>query len=126
MRKKAVRKTVRVPAKKKARPRAERKARDGAMQPGARNKKIVRGYLEEVVSRGDLDAIDRYARAKDPRIVQVMAHLGGEYEVVLIARADGGIAADVRPLDVSWLCDGCGRSDDVPHVHAGFKYQVIE
>ena len=27
---------------------------------------------------------------------------------------------------VSWLCDGCGRSDDVPHVHAGFKYQVIE
>ena len=27
-----------------------------------------------------------------------MASLGGEYEVVLIARADGAIAADVRPL----------------------------
>src|SRR5437660_6693448 len=27
-----------------------------------------------------------------------MAGRGGEYEVVLIARADGGIAADVRPL----------------------------
>src|SRR6266446_1170236 len=37
-------------------------------------------------------------RAIDPRVTQVMASLGGEYEVVLIARADGGIAADVRPL----------------------------
>jgi TldD protein len=27
-----------------------------------------------------------------------MASLGGEYEVVLIARADGGLVADVRPL----------------------------
>ena len=27
-----------------------------------------------------------------------MASLGGEYEVVLIARADGMLAADVRPL----------------------------
>ena len=27
-----------------------------------------------------------------------MAHLGGEYEVVLVARSDGVLAADVRPL----------------------------
>jgi TldD protein len=45
-----------------------------------------------------LEKLERICRAKDPRIVQVMAHLGGEYEVVLIARADGGVAADVRPL----------------------------
>jgi TldD protein len=45
-----------------------------------------------------LEKLERICRAKDPRIVQVMAHLGGEYEVVLIARADGGFAADVRPL----------------------------
>jgi TldD protein len=45
-----------------------------------------------------LERLERICRAKDPRVVQVMAHLGGEYEVVLIARADGGIAADVRPL----------------------------
>jgi TldD protein len=31
-------------------------------------------------------------------VAQVMAHLGGEYEVVLIARSDGVLAADVRPL----------------------------
>ena len=38
------------------------------------------------------------ARAKDPRVVQVMASLGAEYDVVLVARADGTRAADVRPL----------------------------
>jgi TldD protein len=45
-----------------------------------------------------LEKLERKCRALDPRITQVMASLAGEYEVVLIARADGGIAADVRPL----------------------------
>jgi TldD protein len=45
-----------------------------------------------------LEKLEEKCRALDPRIVQVMASLGGEYEVVLIARADGAIAADVRPL----------------------------
>jgi TldD protein len=45
-----------------------------------------------------LEKLEKKCRALDPRIVQVMASLGGEYEVVLIVRADGGIAADVRPL----------------------------
>jgi TldD protein len=45
-----------------------------------------------------LERLEKKCRALDPRITQVMASLGGEYEVVLIARADGGIAADVRPL----------------------------
>lgn len=45
-----------------------------------------------------LEDVERRARAKDPRIVQVMAGLGCEYDVVLVARADGTLAADVRPL----------------------------
>ncbi len=45
-----------------------------------------------------LEKLERKCRALDPRVVQVMASLGGEYEVVLIARHDGGIAADIRPL----------------------------
>ncbi len=45
-----------------------------------------------------LEKLEKKCRALDPRITQVMASLGGEYEVVLIARADGHIAADVRPL----------------------------
>jgi TldD protein len=45
-----------------------------------------------------LERIERRARALDPRVTQVMAYLGGEYEVALVARADGVLAADVRPL----------------------------
>ena len=45
-----------------------------------------------------LEKLEKKCRALDPRVAQVMASLAGEYEVVLIARADGGIAADVRPL----------------------------
>lgn len=45
-----------------------------------------------------LHRLEQFARSADPRVVQVMAGLGGEYEVVLIARADGTLAADIRPL----------------------------
>jgi len=45
-----------------------------------------------------LEKLEKKCRALDPRVTQVMASLGGEYEVVLIARADGHIASDVRPL----------------------------
>jgi len=45
-----------------------------------------------------LEKVERYARSLDPRVTQVMAHLGGEYEVVLVRRSDGVTAADVRPL----------------------------
>src|SRR5688572_13963761 len=45
-----------------------------------------------------LERIERCARALDPRVTQVMASLAGEYEVVLVARSDGALAADVRPL----------------------------
>jgi TldD protein len=45
-----------------------------------------------------LEKVERLARAKDPRIAQVMASLGAEYDVMLVARIDGTRAADVRPL----------------------------
>lgn len=45
-----------------------------------------------------LEKIERIARAKDPRVVQVMAGLAGEYDLVLVVRSDGVIAADIRPL----------------------------
>ena len=45
-----------------------------------------------------LEKIEKMARAKDPRVKQVMAGLVGEYDVVLVARSDGIIAGDVRPL----------------------------
>jgi TldD protein len=45
-----------------------------------------------------LEKLEQKCRALDPRITQVMASLGGEYDVVLIARADGAMSAEVRPL----------------------------
>jgi TldD protein len=54
--------------------------------------------LADVAKVALLEKIERHARSLDPRVTQVMASLGGEYEVVLVARGDGATAADVRPL----------------------------
>jgi TldD protein len=45
-----------------------------------------------------LERLERICRGRDPRVVQVMATLASVYEVMLVARADGVMAADVRPL----------------------------
>jgi TldD protein len=42
--------------------------------------------------------IDAYARARDPRVAQVMVSLAGEWQAVQILRADGRRVADLRPL----------------------------
>ncbi|MEO1957826.1 MAG: metalloprotease TldD [Methylophilaceae bacterium] len=45
-----------------------------------------------------LERLEQFAKQQDPRITQVMASISGEYEVVMVARSDGVMAADVRPL----------------------------
>jgi TldD protein len=45
-----------------------------------------------------LEAIDAYARAKDPRVRQVTASIGATWQVVEILRADGETYRDIRPL----------------------------
>ena len=45
-----------------------------------------------------LERLEAIARAADPRVIQVMAGLAGAWEVVLVARSDGHMAADIRPL----------------------------
>ena len=45
-----------------------------------------------------LERLERLARARDPRVTHVMASLAGEHETILIARSDGLVVADVRPL----------------------------
>jgi TldD protein len=45
-----------------------------------------------------LTRLERRARQRDPRVAQVMASLTGEHETVLIARSDGLVTGDVRPL----------------------------
>ena len=61
-----------------------------------------------------LEKVETLARARDPRVVQVMAGLATEYDVVLVARADGTLAADVRPLirlSVSVIAEQNGRRE---------------
>ena len=45
-----------------------------------------------------LERLEAMARAADPRVREVMASIAGTWEVVLVARSDGQMAADVRPL----------------------------
>ena len=45
-----------------------------------------------------LERLEAMARAADPRVKDVMAHIAGTWEVILVARSDGHLAADVRPL----------------------------
>ncbi len=70
--------------------------------------------LDAVSKVNLLERIERIARAKDPRIVQVMASLAGEFDVVLVARSDGVLAADVRPLvrlSISVIAEQRGRRE---------------
>ncbi|MDO4641675.1 MAG: metalloprotease TldD [Neisseria sp.] len=54
--------------------------------------------LDSALKVALLNKIETLAKAADPRIVQVMAGLTCEYDMIYIARLDGKHAADIRPL----------------------------
>lgn len=56
------------------------------------------GSLEAPAKVALLEKLEQMARALDPRVKQVMASLSGEYDVVMVQRADGQRVADIRPL----------------------------
>ena len=61
-----------------------------------------------------LGRVETMARAKDPRVIQVMASLAGEYDVVMVLRSDGVMAADIRPLvrlSVTVIAEQGGRRE---------------
>ncbi len=61
-----------------------------------------------------LEKTEQLARKKDPRVKQVMAGLASEWDVVMVARADGTLAADVRPLvrlSVTVIAEQNGRRE---------------
>ncbi|MGH8506410.1 MAG: metallopeptidase TldD-related protein, partial [Stenotrophobium sp.] len=80
--------------------------------------------LESYSTAQKLDLLrraDSVARAADPRVIQVMAALTANHEMVLIAAADGTLSADVRPLvrmDVSVIVEQNGRRESA-HVGGG-------
>lgn len=78
---------------------------------GATDPIATMSSTDKVALLGQIEAL---ARAHDPRVVQVMAGLAAEYDVVLIARADGTLAADVRPLvrlSVTVIAEQAGRRE---------------
>jgi TldD protein len=82
---------------------AQNKRAKVATQKIAKSRSLYNG-LDPIASMDStakvelLGRVEKLARAKDPRIMQVMAGLASEYDVVMVARLDGTLAADVRPL----------------------------
>lgn len=54
--------------------------------------------LDSTAKINILEQVDRIARRKDKRIIQVMAQLAAKYEVIYIANHNGQHVADIRPL----------------------------
>lgn len=83
-------------------------ARDGNEHPA---RALVRGQSRELYAPQDpidvldnaekveaLRRVDKLLRAADPRVQQVMVSLSGGVDTILVARSDGILAGDVRPL----------------------------
>ena len=61
-----------------------------------------------------LERLEKMARAVDPRVVQVMASMAAEHDVVFVARSDGVRAADIRPLvrvNINVIAEQDGRRE---------------
>jgi TldD protein len=72
--------------------------------PSGRGAPALYGVTDPIGSLADADKVrllerlEQLARAADTRVTQVMAHIAGSWETVLVVRSDGHLAADVRPL----------------------------
>ncbi len=87
------------------------------------------GEMDFAARTAILTEIDAYARAKDPRVVQVMASMYGEWQAVQVMRADGRRVADLRPLvrlNVSVVVEKDGRRETGGHGTGGrFGYSRL-
>lgn len=73
-----------------------------------------------------LERIEQLARQADPRIVQVMASLGAEHDIVYVAASDGRQVADVRPLirlSLTVIAEQNGRRE-VGSAGGGGRYEL--
>lgn len=75
-----------------------------------------------------LRRLDQYLRAADPRVQQVMVSLSGGVDTVLVARSDGVLGADVRPLvrlNVQVIVEQHGRRES-GYAGGGGRYGYAE
>ena len=113
-------------------------SREGGAQTG---KSLLRGdaralypALDPVDSMGNeakvevLKRLDAYLRAADPRVKQVMVSLSGGVDTILIARSDGVLGADIRPLvrlNVQVIVEQNGRRES-GYSGGGGRYDYTE
>lgn len=113
-------------------------ARDGASHTA---RTLVRGQgralyaLEDPVDAMDNDAkvaalraVDKFLRAADPRVQQVTVSLSGGVNTVLVARSDGVLASDVRPLvrlNIQVIVEHNGRRES-GYAGYGGRYSYAE
>ncbi len=116
--------------------RAVRQGRSGslAVAPRATNTRLYDdsnplSQMDFAAKTKLLAEIDAFARGRDPRVVQVMASLAGEWQAVQILRPDGTRVADLRPLvrlNVSVVVEQNGRRETGSHGMGGrFAYDRI-
>ncbi len=82
--------------------------------------------LEAAAKVALLERVEQRARAADPRVRQVMAGLAAEHDTVLVARSDGLIAGDVRPLvrlSVTVIAEQGGRREQ-GHSGGGGRFDL--
>jgi TldD protein len=75
-----------------------------------------------------LRRLDRLLRAADPRVKQVMVSLAGGVDTILVARSDGVLAGDVRPLvriNVQVIVEQNGRRES-GYAGGGGRYSYAE
>lgn len=75
-----------------------------------------------------LRRIDKLLRAADPRVQQVVVGLSGGVDTVLVARSDGVLASDVRPLvrlNVQVIVEQGGRRES-GYAGGGGRYTYAE
>ena len=113
-------------------------ARDGSTQNARSlsrgNGRSLYSFDDPIDSLGNeekveaLRRIDRYVRAADPRVQQVVVSLSGGVDTVLVARSDGVLAADVRPLvrfNVQVIVEQNGRRES-GYAGGGGRYSYAE
>lgn len=54
--------------------------------------------LERREKAAILERLDKLARQKDPRVVQVMASLSAEHSVMIVCDTDGRLCSDIKPI----------------------------
>ncbi|MFI4869749.1 MAG: metalloprotease TldD [Steroidobacterales bacterium] len=75
-----------------------------------------------------LERVDRETRRMDPRVVQVMASVHAEHELMLVANSHGVLPGDVRPLvrmNVTVLVEQNGRREQ-GYAGCGGRYTLDE